>query len=194
MLIRLLLIHLLKIVTKFYWTLHLSRTCFSPLNRETKLLKRLKNGLIRNVLSRVKNILKPEILVGELNQLKIELILFVVVKHTKRRLISSAKHIVMILFFKLRNLKTKDPKSYWSLLNKSTDQNKTIVNKVALESFYDRFKNLNNVNNDNNDFNFNIQNADVNDNFELNKSFSENDIVHAIKSLKNNKSCGNDLI
>ena len=95
---------------------------------------------------------------------------------------------------KLRNLKTKDPKSYWSLLNKSTDQIKTIVNKVALESFYDRFKNLNNVNNDNNDFNFNIQNADVNDNFELNKSFSENDIVHAIKSLKNNKSCGNDLI
>ena len=91
-------------------------------------------------------------------------------------------------------MKTKDPKSYWSLLNKSTDQNKTIVNKVALGSFYDHFKNLNNVNNDNNDFNFNIQNADVNDNFELNKSFSENDIVHAIKSLKNNKSCGNDLI
>ena len=68
------------------------------------------------------------------------------------------------------------------------------MNKVALESFYDHFKNLNNINNDNNDFNFNIQNADVNDNFELNKSLSENDIVHAIKSLKNNKSCGNDLI
>ena len=91
-------------------------------------------------------------------------------------------------------MKTKDPKSYWALLNKYTDQNKTIVNKVALESFYDHFKNLNNVNNDNNDFNFNIQNADVNDNYELNKSFSENDIVHAIKSLKNNKSCGNHLI
>ena len=54
------------------------------------------------------------------------------------------------------------------------------MNKVALESFYDHFKNLNNTNNDNNDFNFNIQNADVNDKFELNKAFSENDIVHAI--------------
>ena len=68
------------------------------------------------------------------------------------------------------------------------------MNKVALESFYDHFKNLNNINNDNNDFNFNIQNVDVNDKFDLNKSFSENDIVHAKKSLKNNKSCGNGLI
>ena len=91
-------------------------------------------------------------------------------------------------------MKTKDPKPYWSLLNKSTDQNITIVNKVVLESFYDHFKNLNNVNNDNDDFNFSIQNDDVNDNFEENKSFSENDIVHAIKFLKNNKSCGNGLI
>ena len=46
---------------------------------------------------------------------------------------------------KLRNLKTKDPKSYWSLLNKSTDQNKTIVNKVALKSFDDHSKILTNV-------------------------------------------------
>ena len=72
---------------------------FTPLNRETKLLKRLKKpGLIRNVLSSVKNILKLGIQVGELNQLKIELILFVVVKHTERRLISSTMHIEMILF------------------------------------------------------------------------------------------------
>ena len=89
-------------------------------------------------------------------------------------------------------MKTNDPKSYWSLLNKTTDKNK-IVNKVALETLYDHFKNLN-VKNDNDDFNFNIQTADVNDNCELNKSFSEGDILHAIKSLKNNKSCGNDLI
>ena len=46
------------------------------------------------------------------------------------------------------------------------------MNKVALESFYDYFKKLNNVNNDNDDFNFSIQIADVNDNFEVNKSFS----------------------
>ena len=98
MLIRLLLIHLLKIVTKFYWTLHLSRKCFSPLNREIKLLKRWKPGLIGNVLSSVMNSLELEIQVGELNQLKIKLISFVLVKQTKRRLISSTMHIEMILF------------------------------------------------------------------------------------------------
>ena len=68
------------------------------------------------------------------------------------------------------------------------------MNKVALESFYDHLKNLNNINNDNNDFNLNIQNVDIYDNFELDKYFSADDIVHAKKSLKNNKSCGNDLI
>ena len=103
-------------------------------------------------------------------------------------------HTEIILFLCFEILKTKDPKSYWSFLNKSTDQNSTIVNKLALESFNNHFKNLNNVNSDNNDFNFNIQNADVNDNFELNKSIFEDDILHAIKSLKNNKSCGNNLI
>ena len=87
-------------------------------------------------------------------------------------------------------MKTKEPQSNWSVLDKSTDQNKTIVNNVALESFYDHFKKLNNVNKDNNDFNFNIQNADIDNSFELNKSFFEDDISHAMKPLKNNKSCG----
>ena len=50
------------------------------------------------------------------------------------------------------------------------------------------------MNNDYTDFNLNIQNADINDNFELNKSFSEDEISHAMNSLKNNKSCANDLI
>ena len=34
----------------------------------------------------------------------------------------------------------------------------------------------------------------INDNIELNRPFSEPDILQAIKSLKNNKSCGTDLI
>ena len=95
---------------------------------------------------------------------------------------------------KLRGMKTKDPKSYWSLLNKSTDKQKSVVNKVALETFYDHFKNLSNENNDHDQFNFDINNVDINDNAELNRSFSEADIMHAIKALKNNKSCGTDLI
>ena len=45
-----------------------------------------------------KEYFKQEIQVGKLNQLKIELIAFVVVKHTKRRLTSSTMHIKKILF------------------------------------------------------------------------------------------------
>ena len=56
---------------------------------------------------------------------------------------------------------------------------------LFLEYFYGHFINVNNVTNGNNDFHFNIQNADVNYNFELTKSFYEDDILHAIKSLKN---------
>ena len=51
-----------------------------------------------NVLSSVKNILMLEIQVGELNQLKIELISFVLVKQTKKGLISSTMQIEMILY------------------------------------------------------------------------------------------------
>ena len=113
--------------------------------------------------------MKLEIQVEQLNQLKIEIISFVVVKHKKE--INKQYNAYRNDFIsKLRNLKTNDPKSYWSLLNKTTDENKAYVNKVALETFYDHFKNLNNINNDNNDFNFYIQTADVNDNCQLNKS------------------------
>lgn len=46
-------------------------------------------------------------------------------------------------------MKTKDPKSYWSLLNKYSDKSISVVNKVASETFgifYDHFKNTNNEN------------------------------------------------
>ena len=68
------------------------------------------------------------------------------------------------------------------------------MNKVAFETFYDHFKNLSNENNDLDAFTFDIENVNINDNTELNRLFSEADILQAIKSLKNNKSCGIDLI
>ena len=63
------------------------------------------------------------------------------------------------------------------------------MNRVALETINDHFKNLNNVNNDREGvFNFDMRNSDINENSELNRSFSsEDDILMAIKSLKNNK-------
>ena len=48
-----------------------------------------KNGLIWTVLFNVKSILKLELQIGDLNQPRIEIIVFVVVNHTKKRLIYS---------------------------------------------------------------------------------------------------------
>ena len=47
---------------------------------------------------------------------------------------------------------------------------------------------------DNQDFYFDNKHFKDEQNVELNKPFSPEDITRAIKSLKNNKSCGNDLI
>ena len=46
----------------------------------------------------------------------------------------------------------------------------------------------------NQEFYFDNKHFENEQNLELNKSFSQQDIKRAIKSLKNNKSCGNDLI
>ena len=81
-------------------------------------------------------------------------------------------------------MKTKDPKSYWSLLSKSEDKKKSVLNKVALETFYDHFKNLNNANDEQDVFTFDIHNSDINGNFVLNRPFTEYDISRAISSLK----------
>ena len=68
------------------------------------------------------------------------------------------------------------------------------MNKVALETFYDHFKTLSNENNEPDAFKFDIENVVINDNTELNRPFSEADILQDIRSLKNNTSCGTDLI
>ena len=95
---------------------------------------------------------------------------------------------------KLRDLSTTDPKAYWSLRNKTNTTGNDAVEKVALETFYDHFKKLNMTYADNNqEFYFDDKHFENEQNLELNKSFSQEDIKRAIKSLKNNKSCGNDL-
>ena len=98
---------------------------------------------------------------------------------------------------KLRNLLTGDPKSYWSLLNKSSGQPSSTIEKVALETFYEHFENINNLQNradDNFQLSVNFTNHTFNKNDEFNRTFSEEEVLRAVKSLKNNKSCRNDLI
>jgi hypothetical protein len=43
---------------------------------------------------------------------------------------------------KLRGLRTSDPKAYWSLLNKGCDKSKIVTQKVAMNVFFNHFKEL----------------------------------------------------
>ena len=61
--------------------------------------KKVKNlGLIGTVLLKVKSISKLEIQIGDLNQPRIELILFVVVNHPKKKLINSIIPTTMVSY------------------------------------------------------------------------------------------------
>ena len=49
---------------------------------------------------------------------------------------------------KLRGLRTSDPKSYWSMLNRGCNKSKATQQKVTMNVFFYHFKNLNNIDND----------------------------------------------
>ena len=94
---------------------------------------------------------------------------------------------------KLRSLRTSDPKAYWSLLNRGYDKSvkNATSSKVAMDVFFNHFKNLNTVQ-DNVDVVLPDNISQYNE--VLNQPFVEKEVLEAIKSLKNNKACGGDLI
>ena len=92
---------------------------------------------------------------------------------------------------KLRNLKHKNPKEFWKILNNI--ERKEDDPDISIDTLYEYFKNLN-INNDGNDTQETI-NIDITDDDEiLNSSITEGEIIKCIKSLKNNKSSANDRI
>ena len=95
------------------------------------------------------------------------------------------------LIKRIRNLQSTDPKQYWNILNRGSNSRQNL-HDISKETFLDHFKNLNI-----------IQNTDYEDlqpeeithlNDELDEPISENEVLKAIKSLKNNKTCSDDLI
>ena len=92
---------------------------------------------------------------------------------------------------KLRGLCTSEPKLYWSLLKKGCDKSKNVVQKVALGVFVNHFKELNMVVNE---VDVELPDNIPEYNYVINSDISEKEVNDAIRSLKNNKACGNDLI
>ena len=97
---------------------------------------------------------------------------------------------------RLRNLMKNNPKEYWEVINSSKNADDT---SASIIDFYHFFKNINSQDDvgpsqDGYSFEFDISDKDEIKNDEINQTVTENEILAAIKSLKNNKSSGLDNI
>lgn len=93
---------------------------------------------------------------------------------------------------KIKKLKNAKPKEFWKIIN---SVNKRERSTAPLDDLHAYFREINDQTYD--DENIENNNSDENAdrlNEELNQSITENEIINAIKQLKNNKSCGPDEI
>ena len=115
-------------------------------------------------------------------------------KKYKRFINSKSKKYFKEFNKKLKNLKSNNPKEYWSILNKSIE-GKQAVSKISIECFANHFKKLGEVN-DSGDIEtpFDPGSVDHSINEELNKDFTVAELKLLISKLKSNKACGIDNI
>jgi hypothetical protein len=98
----------------------------------------------------------------------------------------------------MENLQTNNPKTYWKLVEELSDKHKKCTN-IEIEKLFNHYKTLNTtVQTDNTHFN-ELQNEinqleKIKIFSQLDFSISQKEIRNAIKSLKNGKSAGHDLI
>lgn len=93
----------------------------------------------------------------------------------------------------LRNLKSKNPKEYWKIIN-SADCKK-VDSDIELDALYSFFKDLNEQPDSEPDQTTDSIDISIDDNDTiLNSPITDTEILKCIKSLKNNKACSNDDI
>ena len=93
---------------------------------------------------------------------------------------------------KLRNLKTSNLKEFWKLIN---SEDRRSPQMPTLDELHNFFKNLNSNDNDQMILNEGTDSESLNEiNEEINQPISKEEILHAVKNLKNNKSPGSDNI
>ena len=90
----------------------------------------------------------------------------------------------------LRRLKSSDAKAYWKILNgkKCND-----TNDIDIEDFYKHFETLLTSNNID-DANFDVNSLTITENVQLNRLFTEKEVLVCINKLKNNKAPGCDIV
>ena len=94
---------------------------------------------------------------------------------------------------KLRKLKTRNPREYWKIINKSNPKTEKKSN-ISLSSLFEHFKNLSFQDQDNDYFDPRNAASGGTINEELNSVFTLSEILLCIKKLQNNKASGLDKI
>ena len=80
---------------------------------------------------------------------------------------------------KITSLKSKDPQTYWNIINSKNKSSKDTVKEIRLEILVDHFKKLNKADNIGNT---NIQDSNLQDEF-LNKPFTVEELSDTVKKL-----------
>lgn len=124
-------------------------------------------------------------------------------KNYKNTLSKNFKHFKTERIEKLRRLKTRDPKQYWKIINADKKTNECSAPLGDLFNFYKSASELVTDNNSNENVDNDIIHEDINlsqnmprneSDDELNGPITPDEILRAVKSLKNNKSPGLDNV
>jgi hypothetical protein len=114
-------------------------------------------------------------------------------KDYKRTLDKTQRKYRQNLCRRLKNMRTKDPKEFWKILNQG--KRKTQPN-ISLQKLFEFFKNLNTAPSD--DIGADLPNLNVEElnqlNYELNIHIEKEEILECIKKHKNNQASGEDAI
>ena len=113
-------------------------------------------------------------------------------KHYKKVLDTSIRTHRQKIRNKINNLKSTNPREYWKIINSGKKKNSP---EIPIDILFDYFRNLNAKGDDIDDSDINQNNNRVRElNNIINAPITREEIENAIKSLKNNKSSGDDYI
>jgi hypothetical protein len=111
-------------------------------------------------------------------------------KHYKKVLDTSIRTHRQKIRNKINNLKSTNPREYWKIINSGNKKNSP---EIPIDILFDYFKKLNEKGDDIDDSDINQNNTRVRElNNIINAPITREEIEKAIKSLKNNKSSGDD--
>ena len=109
-------------------------------------------------------------------------------KNYRKTVKKCKKEFDLDLANKLRNLKSKDPREFWNIINKHNNKNND-VNQPTCNEFLNMFKMFGEgVTNDENEYETDVENPILND------PIIVQEVINAIKKLKSNKAYGFDHV